>query len=506
MPPLRLVFEGPTPESVILEACSEHGPQVQLTEPERIRHGGMLGFFAQNAYRVRVMPREHASAGAMTGHVAGAPADAVAHARPAPGPRVVAETAPGTSSGSSALETLLDASPDVDVDVDVDLDGPSPKNFDEALERAAAALGPEQAPSAAAAPDAFEALIARLREQETPTLLFETTPSGGTELPETAPLDASAPSAAVFDSEAGRPEPTLDPDVFGQDLLGSDLAATDLWRAPEPEAPRFAIPSHDIAPQGPRNDAARVVAALCSVAFPTQLLAAAAGRLPAGFDLEQVFATLPGPRPLPSVSGALIAVVGPEPRALEHARRIASELGLDPEEVALARTSKVEGGASRPRRRGLRVAEEAAIDEAKEREALTPVSSLAPDLYVEEPEQASALSPGWRRDRVGIVAVEIGNLLDASPRARSMLRALRPSVTLILAEGTQKAADIAFRANALGGADALLIDNLQATMTPCELLTADIPIARLGGEPATPAAWVRLVEATLDRRASGEAS
>ena len=502
MPPLRLVFEGPTPESVILEACSEHGPQVQLTEPERIRHGGMLGFFAQNAYRVRVMPREHASAGAMTGHVAlgGAPSDASAPARPAPGPRVTADTATGTSSASSALETLLDASPDVDVD----LDGPPPKNFDEALERAAAALGPEQAPSKAA-PDAFEALIARLREQEMPTPLFETTPSGGTELPETAPLEASAPSAAVFLSEAGRPEPTLDPDVFGQDLLGSDLAATDLWRAPEPEVRRFAIPSHDIAPQGARNDAARVVAALRSVAFPTQLLAAAAGRLPAGFDLEQVFATLPAPRQLPSVSGALIAVVGPEPRALEHARRIASELGLDPAEVALARTSKVEGGASR-RPRGLRAAEEAAIDEAEERGALTPVSSLAPDLYVEEPEQASALSPGWRRDRVGIVAVEIGNLLDASPRARSMLRALRPSVTLILAEGTQKAADIAFRANALGGADALLIDNLQATMTPCELLTADIPIARLGGEPATPAAWVRLVEATLDRRASGEAS
>jgi hypothetical protein len=286
-------------------------------------------------------------------------------------------------------------------------------------------------------------------------------------------------------------------------MLGSGLEARDMF------VPRDAISSPEPMPEqrervenfGAQSDPARIVAALRAVAFPTQLFAHAAGNLPPGFGLEEVFGTIPAPRPLPRVGGTLIAVVGSEERALAHARRIAEEVGLAPTEVALAKTTNGEPAVGRHSRR-VRKADTTEMEELDGLNGYT----LPPDLFVESPEQAAALSPGWRRDRVGVVAVEIGTTLDTSPRARSMLRALRPTVTLVIADATQKSADIVFRADALGGADALLLDNLHATMTPAEVLATHLPIACLGGEPATPAAWVRVVEATIARRAAGEES
>jgi hypothetical protein len=370
----------------------------------------------------------------------------------------------------SVLERLLADSPDVTVQMDstADTADQSGETFAEALARASSALGPE-VHGAAAGSDAFEHLVARLRRDELA--------GGPFEMPEAAEQVEVTPEPPVTVEDPGAPK---------------GLSSVDHVEAPRP-VPAAPAPMPLLA-DGMRAGSGRVVAALSSVAFPTQLLAAAAGRLPVGFGLEEVFGTLPAPRPLPRVVGSLIAVVGTEESALPHARRIAAELGLDEAEIALARTIEGAGVTGRHIRRSLR-------EEEQERRE----GSLAPDLFVDSPEQAAALSPGWRRDRIGVVAVELPSSIEGAARGRAMLRALRPSVTLLAAEAAWKAADVSYLADGLGGVDALLVDHVEQTMTPAEILSTEIPVRALDGEPADPSCWVRHVEAILDRRTHPEA-
>ncbi|HVB06595.1 MAG TPA: hypothetical protein VNF07_10165 [Acidimicrobiales bacterium] len=468
------MFEGPTPEAVILDACSAYGPEVQLSEPEEVREGGMFGFFAKRSYRVQVHAAERGPGG------------------PRPTARA---TSPAAEPADTVLERLLAESPDVSYEAAAPAAPVAPERapeletstahgpvaaptFEEALARAAGAIGPE-APGAATGGDAFESLVARLRRDElsggvfTPTEELTTDEATADEAAAHEPVDLGAPAGLAALPTTGEPAPPE--------------------KAPAPRlSPPAAVPRPLLA-DGLRAGSGRVVAALSSVAFPTQLLASAAGRLPTGFGVEEVFGTLPAPRPLPHVPGSLIAVVGSEEAALGHARRIAGEIGLSDGEIALARTTECSAAAGRHSRRVKRSEEEQAVRD-----------SLAPDLYVESPEQAAALSPGWRRDRVGIVAVELPSSLEAATRGRAMLRALRPSVTLLATEAAWKAADVAYLADGLGGVDALLVDHLSQTMTPAEILAAELPVRSLDGEPADPACWVRHVEATLDRRVRGE--
>ena len=55
-PSPQLVFEGPDPERLLLEAWSVHGTQVRITEPVTVRRGGVGGFFPKEPYRIEVVP------------------------------------------------------------------------------------------------------------------------------------------------------------------------------------------------------------------------------------------------------------------------------------------------------------------------------------------------------------------------------------------------------------------------------------------------------------------
>jgi hypothetical protein len=142
-------------------------------------------------------------------------------------------------------------------------------------------------------------------------------------------------------------------------------------------------------------------------------------------------------------------------------RDLAVELGLDPEEVAVAAPWRAARG-------------------------------LAPDLFVRTPEEAAALSPGWRRDRVGLVAVNAPLLSCDHEWAKAMLRALRPSITLGQHLATTKPEDVARWARLIGGLDALLVEQIERTATPAAALAAGIPVSRLDGFPATAQRWAQI--------------
>ncbi|WP_062305257.1 hypothetical protein [Demequina subtropica] len=52
--PRRLLLEGPDAEALLVRAREEHGPEVRVVHAERVRTGGVLGFFARDTYALTV--------------------------------------------------------------------------------------------------------------------------------------------------------------------------------------------------------------------------------------------------------------------------------------------------------------------------------------------------------------------------------------------------------------------------------------------------------------------
>ena len=119
---------------------------------------------------------------------------------------------------------------------------------------------------------------------------------------------------------------------------------------------------------------------------------------------------------------------------------------------------------------------------------------------VESPDDAEALAPGWRRDRVGIVALAVPSGLASAAEARALLRALRPSAVYALADASAKNDDLFELVDAMGGVDALWLEGLGSTITPADVLALGIPVARLDGEAATPERWALVVDEAVRRR------
>jgi hypothetical protein len=203
--------------------------------------------------------------------------------------------------------------------------------------------------------------------------------------------------------------------------------------------------------------------------FPEWLLPAATGDVTAGASagarsLEEAFAAVPAPRPLPRTPGSLVAVVGEGRAATQIARSVAAELGVRPSEIAVAALE----GTTRSRRPGYRV---------------------------RTPDEAADLSAGWRRDGVGVVVVHASSAEADRRWAREMLRAMRPSCVWGLARASTKPEDVERWADDIGGVDALVVDEVAGTVTPAAILSAGIPVVRLDGEPATPERWADVVAA-----------
>ena len=74
-----------------------------------------------------------------------------------------------------------------------------------------------------------------------------------------------------------------------------------------------------------------------------------------------------------------------------------------------------------------------------------------------------------------------------------LIASLRPTAVWGLVDATCKAEDIAAWADALGGIDALALENLDATVSPAAALGAGIPVVRLDGRPASAARWTATI-------------
>ncbi len=83
--------------------------------------------------------------------------------------------------------------------------------------------------------------------------------------------------------------------------------------------------------------------------------------------------------------------------------------------------------------------------------------------------------------------------------AHRILDRLEPTITWAVVDASIKAEDVGHRIALLGGVDVIAITGIADTISPAAILGLNIPIGRIGSNPATPAVWADLLLERLER-------
>jgi hypothetical protein len=402
--------EGANLESVLEEVRARFGDTVTIVEANRLRKGGVGGFFAKERYEVVVdVIDEEESDG---------PTDLPAEY--------------GMQATEDFCDRLLSMAEGVnDIEPPAATVSTERPGFNAVLDSITRHME-------AGNPEPLEPPGRRLflrRPMEDPTPAPESPPATG--LPAApAPVRTMAP-----------PEETPFPVPFGAPVIPG-------WGSPSVRNP-VPEPSPGIDNR-----------ALARIGLPEELRRAAlAHPAPAGGAdpstwLIGLLEHLPRAEPLPKGQGAVIVVAGARDAALDLARSIADELGLDDEALLVASPGYT--GRSRP---------------------------IPGHRRIHDADTASEMRRSWRRrNRPTVVAVEA----PAGPSgnwARQVVDALEPTMVWAAVEASRKPEDLFEWSEQLGGFDALAVSDLDTTVSPAAVLQCGIPVGRLEGRPATPLLW-----------------
>jgi hypothetical protein len=303
--------------------------------------------------------------------------------------------------------------------------------------------------------------------------------------PGSAPDSTPSPDEAV--DEPGRPPVSgQDADTGPGDTGSADTgpAATDLGdTGPAATGPA----DSNLGDMGPADIASKAAMFLAGTVSGTgdatldalrragldeDTVAAVAAGLRRGGSLEalllEAFGRLGAAPPLPRRVGSLLVVAGAGAQARELAGAAAVEMGSDPAEVAVASLD--------PRAEGV----------------------VPGQACVRSAEEAAELAPGWRRSRAAVVVVDAPVTDTHRSWATHVITSLRPTAVWGIVDATHKAEDIGAWAHALGGIDALAVENLGASVSPATVLRVGIPVARLDGRPASASRWTATIVDRMD--------
>jgi hypothetical protein len=447
--PTQLQLEGPDLESLLNRVKTELGAGARIVRAEKVRTGGVGGFFAKQRFEISV--EVEGSGATLPGHpVAPAPLldlpglhAPVTPASPASRPGLRTPSAPTVPAPlldrPSAPVSLLDLADQVS-----------------ASERTASrSSSSPTAPAVSTETSSFAGMLAKLGVA-----------SGQPEVPAHGPPDVREQRPARPSAASGQPEVP----AHGPPDVPEQRPAVPRQRvASEPTTALSLRPLSELAVRTGRAWPATVAlpspqsGQLARLGLPEHLRPAPEeGALyPA---LVQSLRRLPKVPRTTNRAGAVLAVVGPLPLALDVAREIARDLGL-PVATAVVLASS---------RRGR--------------------SELPAKQVVRTPEIAAERRELWRRRRnLTIVAVDAPLSAAGAAQARAFLSALGPVTTYGVVEATRKAHDVGAWTRALGGVQAIALTGVEETADPAAVLELGIPVGRLSGRPATAAAWATLL-------------
>jgi hypothetical protein len=426
-------FEGPDVQVLLDRIRVELGPGAKIDGAEKIRVGGVLGFFAKEHYRVVVEVPD--------------PADG--HA-----PRRAARPSAPPPAASDVFSAMAEATDDVN-DVGVPALSAGTAAARTVRPPATRAAGPSRAAADPAA-ESFDAVLTRVAT----TLEATPAPGNGTGGVGARGGVSGASVAPSPDGDAFSPPPA---DIAAKAALFLAGSPTESG-APTPPRRPAAARRPTAESTGPTD---RTIEALRRVGLDEATVAAVSDGLRRGTGLqaallEALGGLAPAP-PLPSGAGSLLVVVGAGVAARRLGAALAGEIGIDPTEVPYA---SLDAGA---------------------------YAVATGSLLVRGAEDAAERAPGWRRSRAAVAVVDAPVRGTEQSWARAVITSLRPTAVWGLADSTTKTQDIAAWVETLGGVDALALENIGGTTSPAAVLGTGIPVARLDGQPATAARWVATV-------------
>jgi len=457
-------FEGRNLEDALARACTEVGSEARVVAAERVRSGGIGGFFARERVEIEVELEDAAVAPQPD-----APASLLDIADRISSEEQEANTAPRAERGRANAKRRMTVRPDAVTTGPPSPSGPAPS-----------AAGPVPAPPQVIelgppAPAAAPQVPHLSTETSTFAEILEriTAETTGHEAPDrAAPDHAAALDGADGHDVPGATEQPLPPVPVPASATPAARHAAPV--APSPVAPAPDAPAAvDAAPVAPRPAVQLVVRAAppAPLAFPRPRddggplarLGLPPELEPAGPDLRDALvaqlAALPQPAPLPSSRGTVIAVVGPPGLAYQTARTIRSRVGTD----APIATFSPRGPAEH----------DAALDEVSDQRR------------------------GWRRRPAPTVAVVDAPVGRPTEWAADALCALEPTAVWGIVEASRKVEDIEAWSSGLGGVDALCLTGIDDTVSPAAALRTGLPVALLEGQPATAERWADVLLARL---------
>ncbi len=551
--PRQLLLEGPAIEPLLQRVRSEHGSTARIIKAERVRVGGIAGFFAQERFEVTVQVQDvvepPAPVASPPAPVGGPPTATGLHALLAAvemaelSSRVERAAAPGDGRPAARAEEQEPAPPPAAPPVSTEGAG-----FEAVMTGLQEALRAQGAPGAQAPPAAPPA-AAPVPVQAAPVLPLAPPaplpapppPVSDAALP--APADADdGPATEEFEAVTAEPdvvpppqgdaepepvveaEPVLEAEPVGFQQLTAptpfldvfaeldrivasavaDFAATptpipaDRAPAPVPAAP--AEPT-----RRPRTSAAPGAEAVAAVPTRRSLRLAAAARAEAAA----------GPRPV----AERLAALGVDARWLH---------GLPDEQTGALRVlaERVHDLPCTPRRSPDRGAHHVVVVLAEGRSGLATAQALATGLGVradevlvlagDAPPRPGGAAPADRRSAarvaelarhrerpvVVLVTVPLGPDPAAQEAVRGTLAALAPDQVWAVVDAARRAVDARAWLEQVGppeGVDAVALTGTDATAVPAEALGLGAPVVLLDGRPASAVAWVSLLAARLTR-------
>jgi hypothetical protein len=431
-------FEGPDVQVLLDQIRAELGPGAKINGAERIRVGGVLGFFAKEHYRV-VVEAPGATSDDSPSEVPVTEATATASAED----RSSRRTRRKNAAPDDVFSAMAEATDDVNDVAAVAAAAPVPVT---PVPVVPAPVVPVDQDSEENAPtedvtESFDAVLSRV------ATTLGTDPADGAR----SGHGNGNGTGGAGHGTGPEPEPELGDPVTGPPVGIASRAALYLAET----APGSADP-HEV-----------VGVALRRTGLDPSVVAPVTEGLRHGAGLEALLlhalGSLPPAPAVPRRAGSLLVVVGAGAPARRLAAALAGEVGIDPTEVPFCSR---DGGAS---------------------------ALVTGRLLVRSAEDAAELAPGWRRSRPAVVVVDAA--VTGSPRswATHLIASLRPTAVWGVVESTAKTEDIHAWAEALGGIDALALENLEATVSPASALAVGIPVARLDGQTATAARWVAAI-------------
>jgi len=422
-------FEGPVLEDLLQRVRAEVGPGARIVAANRIRKGGVGGFFSRQAFEVLV-------------EAADAPLTATQQSALAPSPRPVERPVEPTSVESRAPVTILELADAVSADERNDI-------IDLVEERSVSTQTRDFAQVLDRFSRAIDATAEELGRDPDPTC---ESPGPAQEIDLRATDRATAGHAGPTAPSLPAPNVPLEPAPRPTDV---DEVVTTFAATPASRTVRPATTAAEMID--------RYETRLLKLGLPPRLIPRGVGPNGLKGALVESLVRLPPAPNVPPATGVVIATVGVGATPVLLARDLATEIGLDPDDVMLATRERLGGG-------------------------------IPAWLQMCDAATAQERRLSWRRrTRPTIVACSLPTATRGLRWAKGILDNLEPTVTWAIVDAGWKREDIAYRIEELGGVDVLALDGLDETVSPAAALEIGIPVGRLGEEHASPLTWTELL-------------